>query len=481
MASWRERLRGLRGGSSVEPKGDDRKHADATKPARINLGIDFGTAFTKVCYRDVARERSGTVAFDATGTGDWADGSLIVSKAALTKDGTFKAGLTQAEWEKANFPSGSVIDHLKMRLAQIDLEEDLAGFDLPADSLVERDTDVELFCACFLANVIVRAKASAQSQLKESLRGRKVQWSAKVGVPVRIMNSPAIERFQRVLRDAWMISERTGKQITEISTGRTIFEEVRRSAEKIDVDIFAYPEIGAAVEAFLTSRAAREGFYIYFDVGGGTMDGVSFRFRRDQGRRIVNYYGADIQPLGVSALLSKNEVSDEESAFVDLQKDPVPENTMETFQQEYKSIQSLVAGIVMAAKNLDGYTWIHEAGMSNWAQATRAGQRPRERSPLYVMLGGGGGRLNFYWECVVDAYENRGLSRCSIPPYELESVPVPSDFDLGPVPPEHFDRFAVAYGLSIPEGQGAGYRLPEEFEPVSVELPEVQAIGVYDD
>ena len=39
-------------------------HARHSQPASIsiNLGIDFGTSFTKICYRDVGSEGSGVIA-----------------------------------------------------------------------------------------------------------------------------------------------------------------------------------------------------------------------------------------------------------------------------------------------------------------------------------------------------------------------------------------------------------------------------------
>jgi hypothetical protein len=46
---------------------------------------------------------------------------------------------------------------------------------------------------------------------------------------------------------------------------------VRRPNEVTDFN--AIPEIAAAVQSFVMSREAVPGIYVYFDIGGGTVDG----------------------------------------------------------------------------------------------------------------------------------------------------------------------------------------------------------------
>jgi len=64
----------------------------------LNLGIDFGTQYTKVCFRDVDREKSYVV---IPGKPEACiEGSLIVSQVAIhPTSGVLLAGLTQPEWQ----------------------------------------------------------------------------------------------------------------------------------------------------------------------------------------------------------------------------------------------------------------------------------------------------------------------------------------------------------------------------------------------
>ena len=79
----------------------------------LNLGIDFGTKYTKVCVRDTDRDESWVV---IPGKGkSYLEAALIVSQVGIRADGTLVAGLTELEWqrEKASCEQIKVIDFLR--------------------------------------------------------------------------------------------------------------------------------------------------------------------------------------------------------------------------------------------------------------------------------------------------------------------------------------------------------------------------------
>jgi len=88
----------------------------------INLGIDFGTGFTKVCFRDLASDRSEVVTFSETDEIDL-EQALLSTKVAILEDGTLLTGLTAAEWAQNKQPIQKTIEFIKMRLAHLDLPE----------------------------------------------------------------------------------------------------------------------------------------------------------------------------------------------------------------------------------------------------------------------------------------------------------------------------------------------------------------------
>ena len=63
----------------------------------LNLGIDFGTKFTKVCVRDTDRDRSWVITF--TNGSPKLDEALLPTKIGICSDGSLLAGLTESEWK----------------------------------------------------------------------------------------------------------------------------------------------------------------------------------------------------------------------------------------------------------------------------------------------------------------------------------------------------------------------------------------------
>jgi len=253
----------------------------------INFGIDFGTSFTKVCFRDVGTEESGVVAFGER------SGHLLPTIVAINSSGK----LLCADEE----PRGGEItriQYLKMRLAGASFGSPLPvirGIDL------NEPTVVRALSSWFLARVLQRSQQNMAKHERDRLKNRRPVWSANVGVPVEHCDSAAIEAFRQVLATAclWIKRDQVPSTVDELlpSYDRTLPELTAEIA-----DFHAVPEIAAAVQSFVMSREAEPGIYIYFDIGGGTIDGMAFDFINDNGARRINFYSGKVAPLGLSAL-----------------------------------------------------------------------------------------------------------------------------------------------------------------------------------
>ncbi len=79
---------------------------DVKPPSLINLGIDFGTMFTKVCFRDLGMEESHIITFGGNTTED----AMVPSVVRIEADGklSLDGGSTQSE--------GILVRFLKMGL-----------------------------------------------------------------------------------------------------------------------------------------------------------------------------------------------------------------------------------------------------------------------------------------------------------------------------------------------------------------------------
>ena len=64
---------------------------------------------------------------------------------------------------------------------------------------------------------------------------------------------------------------------------------------------------------------------------------------------------------------------------------------------------------------------------------------------------------------------------------ELAKVPAPADLDLRSIAAEDYHRFLIAFGLSVPFGEGPEVRLPSRFDDVEIKKPRATGIPDYED
>lgn len=388
----------------------------------INLGIDFGTSYTKVCFRDSGAEQSGVVRLGNGGD------AIIPSVVCIDSNGKLQMKHLAAARSKA-----TEIRFLKMRLAGAAIEDDRhTGAALSADS----DFGCRALSAWFLAQVIAQSRRVLAKSEAQRFLNRRVVWSANLGVPVEHYDSPAINVFNEVLGIAWHWSDK--EQLPE--TLDQCISSYERDLEIINpaaVDFHAVPEIAAAVQSFVISRAAVPGFYVYFDIGGGTVDGVAFNFLNNQGERAINFYSGKVGSLGMSVF--------------DLRSEEI----------KYE-LQCLVATVIHTAKQKDGRDW-RLVNIQRDTQRRILGRiNPQDIHPLTVFLGGYGAENPWYRKSIASTYKDFNHHSAGIPPYELNLVPAPGDLAMGK--DDQFARFAIAYGLSISYGEGPVVRLPSQIE-----------------
>lgn len=430
------------------------------RPVAINLGIDFGTSFTKVCFRDVATEESGVVAIGA-------DEAVVASVVAIAQTGRLSLGAEAAPSVKVRVP------YLKMRLAGAPIGNALPavhGIDLNASGAIKA------LSAWLLATVIARSQAWVALNQSERLKGRRVVWSANVGVPVEHYDSPILKTFEEVLGVAWLWARDAIPETLQQATGT--YDDDAAGLDGEMSDFHAVAEIAAAVQSFVMSREAQEGIYVYFDIGGGTVDGVAFNYLNRQGERRINFYSGKVAPLGLAALAgsvgSDNETLDTvrfEGVMADL--DAADK------QVAILKVRRLVAEVIMTAKRKDGRNWQEDAIHNADYERKFVGHLTQARmKPLIVFLGGGGSRSTWYFEAIGSTYAAFGHHNAGVPPYKLLQVPSPKDFELGDTRHD-FNRFAISYGLAVPFGEGPDIGLPSEFADAEPMKPRELA-GVVD-
>jgi uncharacterized coiled-coil DUF342 family protein len=438
----------------IEPQVPDVPKAEEPENLEVlalNLGIDFGTSFTKVCFRDVARVRSGIVTFTDEFT--HLEEALLPTKIGILADGTLITGLTASEWQRYEDQVQTTVEFIKMRLAEFDLPQGVGSWQLEKLPGVSDAKTVENLCAYYLSRVITRARDWIRLHKPELIINQKIDWSANVGVPVEYCDSKAIARFETALSLGWLLSN---EPLTEPMTMQTLhdrLETLRATLEETAIDCHAVPEIAAEVWALIDSREVDEGFYVLFDVGDGTLDGSSFRYWNDEGEKKVDFFSGKVNPLGVTAF-SQRLAQELGIAEMDV-KDTVCGNSTrysDHFQTSTarKEIQRLVAKVIQEGSSRYGE---HGFRLVYGSKKT-----------LDILIGGGGGQTLFYERAIKSTHQDFQHARSGIPEYKVGSLPLPKDLETNGIEHHEFHRFAVAYGLSIPEGEQPEIRLPSVME-----------------
>ena len=406
----------------------------AAVPLHVNLGVDFGTCFTKICFRDVATGDSGVLSVDGE--------CFVPSVVGIGEWGELSAG------ERA---VGAPERYLKMRLA------DETWPHSGGSECRSRDTDeVRALAAYFLADVMERGKNTFVKQQSALAEGREITYSANVGVPVEQYDSPTVEVFREVFQVAWewcgagqlplyggMLSRRMPQTVDEAVREYAASRKLSNASNASQADCHAVPEIVAGITSFLGSRDARPGRYGYFDIGGGTVDGVLLGYNRYDGSPRTHCYAGKVESLGVASLAYRayGEAGHRmERAIAGGAPRSEVDSRLRPFEND---LHTLVAKVIV-----DG--WSKDAG-------ALSGLADQE---LPVFVGGGGAQSAWYRRNIRGAYDSRQHRNVGIPPYRITEVPRPTDLNYQFSGDVQFSRFAVAYGLSVPYEEISGFDLP---------------------
>lgn len=422
----------------------------------VNIGIDFGTSFSKICVRGPRSVGAAVCTFGD----DLPSDALVPSKFSVSEDGR-----VTLPWVNGNEDEGVLVEYPKMALADLsDLK--ISGGSPSTRTQIERA--IEPLCARFVAHLLIMARGWVERHWKDYMRDGDVEWSANVGVPVAHLNSEAEEVFKKVLAVAWhwMNADQLPDSLVDLET---LYEYTSGTIDPEDSWCQPFPEIGAAVQAFVSSREARPSVYVFFDVGGGTLDGVAFNFRRNDGVPTVDFYSGAVEPLGVQAITEEiRRLLAPDSPPAELISSNLMGTTRASFpcREEFaRKIRKLVGAIVIGAKKKDGRNWRQDLiQASDIPRPYYYPVKDEDIRPLVIFMGGGGCHSEFYCDSIASTYSKFKHGSVGVPPYALTAVPRPEDMNLGAVPDEDFHRFLIAYGLSIPYGEGAEVNLPREFD-----------------
>lgn len=250
---------------------------ERSAPMAVRVGVDFGTAFTKVAIRagvDLVPVEWSAVTGDDSETGRYVIPGFVVR----APDGEFC-------WR---------------RLTEADIRGNLK---LPIIEMAGTD-ECPMATVAYLALVIRYARAFLyrNAEIGRKLMGRSLRWELNIGCPTEPHENPkVVDVFRRIVRTAWTLAAEERIVEQDVLAAWSLAD----SAIDLEAEPGVVPEFVAQIAGYLGSPQVKEGLHALIDVGAATLDVATFNvvLRNDRASppRIPIFFSA-VRPLGTHYL-----------------------------------------------------------------------------------------------------------------------------------------------------------------------------------
>lgn len=250
---------------------------ERSAPMAVRVGIDFGTAFTKVAIRagvDVVPAEWSAVTGDDSETGRYVIPGFVVR----APDGEFC-------WR---------------RLTEADIRGNLK---LPVIEMAGTD-ECPAATVAYLALVIRYARAFLyrNAEVGRKLAGRSLRWELNIGCPTEPYENPkVVDVFRRIARTAWFLAAEDRLAEQDVLAAWSLAD----SAIDLETEPGVVPEFVAQIAGYLGSPQVKEGLHALIDIGAATLDVATFNviLRNDPASppRIPIFFSA-VRPFGTHYL-----------------------------------------------------------------------------------------------------------------------------------------------------------------------------------
>ncbi len=243
----------------------------------VRVGVDFGTAFTKVAIRagvDLVPVEWSAVTEDDSETGRYVVPGFVVR----APDGEFC-------WRRLT--EGDIRGNLK----------------LPVIEMAESD-ECPIATVAYLALVIRYARAFLyrNAEIGRKLVGRSLRWELNIGCPTEPHENPkVVDVFRRIVRTAWLLAAEDRLAEQDVVAAWSLADR----AIDLEAEPGVVPEFVAQIAGYLGSPQVKEGLHALIDIGAATLDVATFNvvLRNDRASppRIPIFFSA-VRPLGTHYL-----------------------------------------------------------------------------------------------------------------------------------------------------------------------------------
>ena len=369
------------------------------------LGVDFGTALTKVAVRI-----ADFVFFIPWNELNGDAGYLLPGRLSPTENGASVPGIGQFQTLKEPFLPGNLADE-----------------------------DDQVRAVEFLSGVIRFSRSWLYENQPNLVRNYRLAWNLRIGCPTDLFEADdSKDVYKRLATVAWVAS-----QTARLPTAEDVRRMLRAGAVGIDTGLDgleAVPEFVAQITSYSHSPQRADGLHLLVDCGAGTVDVVSFNIFRDSNLLEDRYpiLWSDVQPKGTRFLMERylgdlREIQWDTDA-------PVPKR---------KELQDLfgVSTIVEADNDFRRELSQIICNVLRYTRQKRYATAPEWNDGLPVFISGGGASCNVYVDSVTT-----GCKQVPVTPLR-RTFPFPEGLTQADISSELFHRLSVAYGLTFDPGR----------------------------
>jgi len=372
---------------------------DAEK-IQLVIGLDFGTAYTKVVVSESRRAYAVPLGEGLMGT---RNPYLLPGVVTVDEMNRVHLGTTA---------SGQMFSNIKMRI-------------------LDRDTGQRTFslAAAFISFVLRKTRSWLMNTHRATYQSCHLDWVINVGLPSEHHDDAELKSFYKnVVISAWQASTKAGGIVL------SDFNQDASNGHDSGM-VFTFPEFVAQITGYVRSPRRRSDLHMLVDVGAGTVDISAFNVVDNDGEYFfptfagrVRHYGVHVlhrhrvQHAGTRRIPYKEGASDEEVA-VSL---GIPKSSLSEIDDPFrKRLFQQIKDVVEEARQ--------KYPMSKgW----------KDGLPLFLC--GGGASAALY----ADLTENIVRSELPCPMQKLD-LPVPEKLSSEGLHWQEYSRLSVAYGLSF--------------------------------
>jgi len=382
-----------------------------TAPERqLVIGLDFGTAFTKVVIGN-----SGIhyiVPFNIEGV----KASLLPGIVSILKNGSCVLG---------KHPQSIEIE-TDLKIALLD------------NKLSEKK---KILIIAFLALVLRDSRHWLMTEHRSLFKNYLLDWYMNIGLPTDTYhNSKLNETYKSIIESAWLVSVLdkpvTLSLVSNVISDKGYYQSKLKSNELLDDEkIGLFPEFAAQVASYIRSPQRKPDLHLLIDVGAGTVDITVFNVYEEDNEPVYPIFKRKVINMGSVYLMRARlpQVND----WSPFNAIPSKEELSAKYDISLEHLARIDRGFQMQIVG-------KIKGLLADTKKNRYRNSSRWKDGIPTFICGGGGKSQVYRE-IIDFIKRK-------PPtfnVETEYLPMPEQLEGKFVNEANYDRFSVAFGLSL--------------------------------